>query len=200
MGLVRCGKLHDHGVRARFPGLDPTDAGSMTGRFYVAPGASGTSASMAPYVDGLRRRGITATAIDIPKRKAEDAVDAYVALAPPGAGVVIGGQSYGGRVASLATAREAYAGLVCFSYPLHRPGHPETAAERIAHWPYIACPVLLLSGEADPFARIDLLRACVGRLRKAELVTYPGLGHTLKPVLEDVLDRTTRFIASLTAP
>ena len=89
---------------------------------------------------------------------------------------------------------------MCFSYPLHRPGHPETAAERIAHWPDIECPVLLLSGEADPFARIELLRAYVARLRKAELVTYPGLGHTLKPVLEDVLDRTAHFIAALTAP
>src|SRR5439155_227848 len=86
-----------------------------------------------------------ATAIDIPKRTAEEAIDAYVNLAPPGADVVVGGQSYGGRVASLAAAREAYAGLVCFSYPLHRPGHPETAAERIAHWPDIECPVLLLS-------------------------------------------------------
>ncbi len=172
----------------------------MTGRLYVAPGASGTSASMAPYVEGLLRRGSVATAIDIPKRTAEEAIDAYVNLAPPGADVVVGGQSYGGRVASLAAAREAYAGLVCFSYPLHRPGHPETAAERIAHWPDIECPVLLLSGEADPFARIELLRAYVARLRKAELVTYPGLGHTLKPVLEDVLDRTAHFIAALTAP
>jgi pimeloyl-ACP methyl ester carboxylesterase len=197
MGLVRCGKLHDHGVRARFAGPDSVSVGSMTGRVYLAPGASGTSTSMWPYVEGLRRRGIEATAIDIPKRKAEDAIGAYVALAPPGGGVVIGGQSYGGRVASLVAAREAYAGLVCFSYPLHRPGHPETADERIAHWPEIACPVLLLSGEADPFARIDLLRACVDRLRNAELVTYRGLGHTLKPGLEDVLDRTARFIASL---
>ena len=49
-------------------------------------------------------------------------------------------------------------------------------------------------------AQSGLLRAYVARLRKAELVTYPGLGHTLKPVLEDVLDRTAHFIAALTAP
>jgi fermentation-respiration switch protein FrsA (DUF1100 family) len=34
-------------------------------------------------------------------------------------------------------------------------------------------------------------------LRQAELVTYPGLGHTLKPVLEDALDRTARFLAAV---
>jgi hypothetical protein len=54
--------------------------------------------------------------------------------------------------------------------------------------------VLLLSGEADPFARIELLRAAVPLLREAELVTYPRLGHTLKPVLEDALDRAASFL------
>jgi hypothetical protein len=54
--------------------------------------------------------------------------------------------------------------------------------------------VLLLSGESDPFARIELLRAAVPLLPHAELVTYPRLGHTLKPVLEDVLDRVAIFL------
>ena len=51
-------------------------------------------------------------------------------------------------------------------------------------------------GESDPFARIDLLRAAVPRLPDAELVTYPRLGHTLKPVLDDVLDRVAALPAS----
>ncbi len=113
--------------------------------------------------------------------------------------IVVGGHSYGGRVASLAAAEPGapYAGLVLFSYPLHPPGSPERTEARIAHWPAIACPVLLLSGESDPFARIDLLRAVVPRLRQAELVTYPRLGHTLKPVLDDVLDRVAVFLEGL---
>jgi predicted alpha/beta-hydrolase family hydrolase len=152
---------------------------------------------MAPFVEGLRKRGVEATAIGLPKRKAEEAVQALLAIARPGADVVIGGHSYGGRVASLAAAQHRYAGLVCFSYPLHAPGRPEATDERIAHWPKITCPVLLLSGEADPFARIELLRANVSRLPQGELVTYPRLGHTLKPVLEDVLDRTAAFIQGL---
>jgi predicted alpha/beta-hydrolase family hydrolase len=165
---------------------------------YLGHGASGTAASMAPFVDGLRRRGLTADAVDLPKRKAEDAVPAWRAAVPDGARTVAGGHSYGGRVASLAAAAGAgYAGLVLFSYPLHPPGRPDRTDARIVHWRSIDCPVLLLSGEADPFARIGLLRAAVEQLPNATLVTYPGLGHTLRPVLEDVLDRVRAFVDAL---
>jgi predicted alpha/beta-hydrolase family hydrolase len=173
-------------------------------RFFVGHGASGSAASMAPHVEGLRRRGIDAEAIDLPLKKAEAAVIALRAIVPdrPGSDgmpIAVGGQSYGGRVASLAAAEPDpdYAALVLFSYPLHAPGSPDRAVDRTSHWPAIRCPVLLLSGEADPFARIELLRAAVPLLRNAELVTYPRLGHTLRPVLEDALDRTARFLAAL---
>ena len=151
---------------------------------------------MAPFVEGLRARGIDATAIDLPKRKAEDALPAFHLAVPSEADVAIGGHSFGGRVASLAAAEPAapYLALVCFSYPLHPPGSPERTDARIAHWPDIRCPVLLLSGESDPFARIDLLRRNVAKLPRGELVTYPRLGHTLKPVLDDALDRTAAFL------
>jgi len=154
---------------------------------------------MAPFVAGLRARGIEAVAIDLPKRKAEEAVPAFHQVVPMIADVAVGGHSYGGRVASLAAAEPGspFAGLVLFSYPLHPPGSPERTEARIAHWPAIACPVLLLSGESDPFARIELLRTVVGRLPNAELVTYPRLGHTLKPVLEDALDRAAAFLSGL---
>jgi predicted alpha/beta-hydrolase family hydrolase len=170
-------------------------------RCYLGHGASGTAASMTPFVAGLQARGLTAQAIDLPKRKAEDAVPAFHLVVPTAADIVVGGHSYGGRVASLAAAEPdaPYAGLVLFSYPLHPPGQPERTEARIAHWPAIRCPVLLLSGESDPFARIELLRTAVGLLPSAELVTYPRLGHTLKPVLEDVLDRTARFIGALSS-
>ena len=165
-------------------------------RIYLGHGASGTAASMAPFVEGLRQRGVAAEAVDLPKRKAEDVVSVWRAAVPDEATVAVGGHSYGGRVASLAAAEPdaPYGALVLFSYPLHPPGAPGRTAARISHWPAIRCPVLLLSGEADPFARIALLRTVVGQLRDAELVTYPRLGHTLQPVLDDVLDRTAAFL------
>lgn len=194
----------------------------MPPRIFLGHGASGTSASMAPFVAGLGLRGIEATAIDLPRRRAEDAVSAWRAAVPDGggeaggggavggagqvgaggrAGVAVGGHSYGGRVASLAAAEPGtgYHALVLFSYPLHPPGAPERAEARIAHWPRIQCPVLVLSGEADPFARIELLRRAVGLLSDASLVTYPRLGHGLRPVLDDVLDRVAAFLRELGA-
>ena len=163
---------------------------------FLGHGASGTAASMAPYVTGLAARGITAEAVNLPKRSAEDAVPVWRSSVPDEPGIVVGGQSFGGRVASLAAAEldTSYAALVCFSFPLHPPGSPERTDARIAHWPAIRCPVLLLSGEADPFARIALLRNRVRLLLDVELVTYPRLGHTLKPVFEDALDRTAAFL------
>lgn len=154
---------------------------------------------MAPFVAGLRARGVEAVAVDLPRRKAEDAVPAFRAAVPSTVDVAVGGHSYGGRVASLAAAEPdaPYAGLVLFSYPLHPPGSPERTDARVSHWPAIRCPVLLLSGESDPFARIELLRTAVGLLAHAELVTYPRLGHTLKPVLDDALDRAATFLAVL---
>ncbi len=179
--------------------MEPADSLALVAiHVYLGHGASGSAASMQAHVDGLRRRGFAADAIDLPVRKAEDAVPAQLAAVPGEPGTVGGGQSYGGRVASLAAAQADvhYAGLVLFCYPLHRPGQPDGQI-RVAHWPRIDCPVLLLSGESDPFARIDLLRKAVKRLPNAELVTYPKLGHGLGRVLDDALDRTAAFLRQL---
>lgn len=171
----------------------------MAVHVYIGHGASGNAASMAGHVAGLRQRGVDATAIDLPKRKAEEAVPALRAIVPDGPGIAVGGQSYGGRVASLAAAEPdtRYDALVVFSYPLHAPGKQAAWDERTRHWLAIRCPVLLLSGEADPFANLELLRTAVPRLKQAELVTYPNLGHTLKPVLADALDRAAAFLLAL---
>jgi hypothetical protein len=157
---------------------------------------------MEGHVRGLSQRGVKAVAIDLPVRRAEAAVPAFVAAMTARLGraePVVGGQSYGGRVASLLAAERPLdvRGLVCFSYPLHRPGQPDWQ-ERSAHWTTLEMPVLLLSGEADPFARRDLLRRAVEeRLPRARLVTWPGLGHSLLPVLDEVLDVTADFVRQL---
>jgi pimeloyl-ACP methyl ester carboxylesterase len=177
-------------------------------RIYLGHGASGTSASMRPWVDGLRALGYEAHALDLPKRKAEDVIDIFEAQVPDEPGVVVGGHSFGGRVASLSAAGigradgeppRDYAALVCLSYPLHRPGAPETAAARSAHWPRIAIPSLLLSGTADPFARIELLEASIPTLRMGRLETWPKIGHGLLPAREAVLDRIAAFLAEVDA-
>ena len=165
-------------------------------RLYLAHGASGNAASMAPHVAGLARRGVLATAVQLPRTKAETAVSTYLAAAPPAPDTAVGGHSFGGRVASLLAAEHGYGALVLLSYPLHPPGGAERWDVRTAHWPRIECPVLLLSGNRDPFAQIALLRDAVRRLPSAELVVYPGLGHGIGPVLDDALDRVAAFLKS----
>ena len=83
---------------------------------------------------------------------------------------------------------------VLFAYPLHAPGRHDAWRERTAHWPRIRCPVLLLSGESDPFARIDLIREAVDQLPNATLVTYPGVGHSVGPVLEEAVGEVAAFM------
>jgi hypothetical protein len=152
---------------------------------------------MQPWTSGLAKRGFDAAPVQLPRSSAERAIAAYRDAAPPSATSVIGGQSFGGRVASLLAADEDYAGLILMSYPLHRPGHPETVEARTVHWTRISCPVLLLSGESDPFARIGLLRGAVARLPDAELVTYPGVRHGLNAVREEALDRIAAWLRKL---
>ena len=160
---------------------------------YLAHGASGDATSMRPYVKALQARRLTAMAIDLPKSKAERAVPVFIEKVP--AGAIAGGHSYGGRVASMAAVEVRYAALILLSYPLHRPGHPEDL--RTEHWPKIDCPVLLLSGESDPFAQVDLLRTSMRLLRKGQLVTFPGVGHGLLPVIDVAMDRAAEFVRGL---
>lgn len=149
---------------------------------------------MAPHVDGLRRRGVEASAVQLPRGSAERALAAFLSQSGSGPEVAVGGHSFGGRVASMLAAEYRFRGLVLFSYPLHRPGLPHQL--RTGHWSEIDCPVLVLSGESDPFATLDLLRSEVARLRRHELVTYPRAGHGLKgDQLEDALDRVARFLS-----
>jgi hypothetical protein len=166
---------------------------------YLAHGAAGSAASMRPHVRGLERRGIAASAVQLPRTRAERAVPAYRQAVAPALAAVIGGHSYGGRVASLLAAEvdEPYGGLVLLSYPLHAPGRTERWDERTAHWPAIRCPVLLLCGDRDPFARIELLQDAVERLPVAELVVYPGIRHGIGPVLDDALDRIAAWVNTL---
>jgi predicted alpha/beta-hydrolase family hydrolase len=171
-----------------------------TATILLAPGASGGPERLVPHAQWLERRGLAVEIVALPRGAAERAVPTYrLALRRhPGSGTVIGGHSFGGRVASLLAAEDRPAGLVLLSYPLHAPGRSETWRSRTDHWELIGCPVLVLSGESDPFARIDLLREAVGRLSDARLVTYPRVGHGLGPVLDEALDEVVRFVTERT--
>jgi predicted alpha/beta-hydrolase family hydrolase len=169
-------------------------------RIYLAPGASGEISQLRLHRDALVGRGLEVELLSLPKGTAERAMPIYRDAVPEATrrDVAIGGQSFGGRVASLISAESPPAALVLFCYPLHAPGRQEAWRDRTAHWPAVACPVLLLSGEADPFARIDLLREAVDQLPDATLHTWPGVGHGLRPVLDEAMERVVDFLAKRT--
>jgi len=168
---------------------------ALARKVVLGHGASGNAASMKPYVVGFKARGIDAMAVDLPRGGAERAVPVFIKASGRGREVVGGGQSFGGRVASMAAIEADFGGLVLFSYPLHRPGFPDQL--RTEHWPRIKCPVLFLSGDRDPFAKIDLLKKWVKVVPDARLEIFPGQGHGLLAVLDQALDVAADFIKSL---
>lgn len=168
-----------------------------TTQILLAPGASGGVERLASVIAALGHHGLAARAVALPRGSAERAMPAFRAALAAEPAAVIGGHSFGGRVASLLAAEAPARGLVLLSYPLHLPGRPAMWEERVAHWRRIACPVLLLSGERDPRAEIALLRRAVHRLPDAELVSYPGVGHGIGPVLDDAAERIAAFVREL---
>lgn len=108
-----------------------------------------------------------------------DAVEAMRALVP--GRVSLGGQSYGGRQATMLAAEETGVadGLLLFSYPLHPPGKP--AQLRTAHFPSLRTPALFVHGTKDPFGTIEELRATLPLIPAAtRLIEVEGAGHDLK--------------------
>ena len=92
----------------------------------------------------------------------------------------------------MASVEADFGGLVLFSYPLHRPGFPEQL--RTEHWSRIRCPTLFLSGDRDPFARLELLKAKIKLIPDARLEVFKGQGHGLLAVLDDALDAAADFL------
>jgi uncharacterized protein len=108
-----------------------------------------------------------------------DAVLALRALAP--GAILLGGQSYGGRQATILAADEPglVAGLLLFSYPLHPPGRPERL--RTEHFPRIAVACLFVQGSADPFGTPAELRAAIAAIPAATtVIEVAGAGHDLR--------------------
>src|SRR5947209_5742628 len=63
-------------------------------------------------------------------------------------GLLIGGKSMGGRIASLIADQANVAGLVCLGYPFHPVGKPDRL--RVGHLRALRTPTLILQGTRDP--------------------------------------------------
>lgn len=156
----------------RVPAEVDRPAGEPRVAFLLAHGAGGdrNSAGLKALAKGLAASGCLVVRPDLPYRAAGRSTPPAAERTVPGferivrsaqeelgreCRWVVGGRSYGGRVASMAVAGglEA-AGLLLYSYPLHRPGDP--SQPRVAHWPRITVPSLFLEGTHDPFCTLDV--------------------------------------------
>jgi uncharacterized protein len=98
-----------------------------------------------------------------------------------GGPIFLGGQSYGGRQATLLAAAEPelVSGLLLFSYPLHPPGQPERL--RTEHFPLLGVPALFVQGTADPFGTVAELREAIAAVpAPTHLLPIDGAGHDLR--------------------
>jgi hypothetical protein len=111
-----------------------------------------------------------------------------------GAKVVIGGQSMGGRIASMIADEVGARALVCFSYPWHPPGKPDHP--RTAHLAELRTPTLILQGTRDPFGS----PAEVGGYLLSPAIRVEWLDggdHSLRKRVADAAELAAAFISSL---
>lgn len=93
--------------------------------------------------------------------------------------IFLGGQSYGGRQASMLLAEENISdGLLLLSYPLHPPGKPDQL--RTQHLPQLQVPTMFVEGTRDPFGSIDEIEASRKLIpAKTLLLPVEAAGHDL---------------------
>ena len=67
--------------------------------------------------------------------------------------LIVGGRSFGGRVACRTASDVGAAGVLCLAFPVHPPGRPEKS--RLAELTSVTVPTLVVQGERDPFGMPD---------------------------------------------
>lgn len=178
---------------------------------------------MADVAHGLAERGVATLRYQFPymergskrpdsPKVAQATVRAAVREAAklmPGAALIAGGKSYGGRMTSQAQAEEplpGVKGLAFLGFPLHAPGQPSD--ERAAHLSHLKIPMLFLQGTRDDFADLDYLKPLMKRLgSRTTLKLFDGADHSFHvpaksgrtdaEVMTELLDTLAGWLAGL---
>jgi len=193
-------------------------------------GAPQTSKFMVDFATGLTGRGCNAVTFNFPytehgrkipdrpekleacyKQVIED-IAAESRFAEPG--LIIGGKSMGGRIASQVAASDALKsrasvkGLVFLGYPLHPPGRPDRL--RAEHLSRIGLPMLFVQGSRDSFGTPEELSPIIGKLDpRPSLFPIDEGDHSFKvpkraplsqeQVYTSVLDKVVRWSVDVAA-
>jgi predicted alpha/beta-hydrolase family hydrolase len=117
--------------------------------------------------------------------------------------VFVGGQSYGGRQASMLAADEPGLadGLLLLSYPLHPPGRVQEL--RTDHFSRLRTPALFAHGSLDPFGSLDEIEAARPAIAApTSVIAIDGAGHGLGrgtrapwPAADTIARIVTAFVA-----
>ena len=186
-------------------------------------GADMRHAFMEKVAAGLADRGIATFRFNFPYMEekkgrpdqpavAHAAIRAAVAEAArrcPGAPLVAGGKSFGGRMTSQAQSKAplpGVRGLAFLGFPLHAAKKP--SSERADHLAGIAIPMLFLQGTRDELADLGHLKPVIASLgAKATLHEVEGgdhsfavlkkSGRTNEEALSQVLDTLAAWIDGL---
>jgi uncharacterized protein len=93
-------------------------------------------------------------------------------------GLVIGGKSMGGRIASMIADEAGAMGLVCLGYPFHPPGRPQRL--RVEHLRELRTPTLIVQGSRDTLGSRDEV-AGYELSPSVRIVWIEEGDHSLKP-------------------
>ncbi len=104
--------------------------------------------------------------------------------------LVVGGRSFGGRVACRTSAEVGAAGVLCLAFPLHPPGRPEKS--RLPELTGVRVPTLVVQGDRDPFGVPDHETLQAG----VTLVVVPG-DHSLKKEAPTIRSAISTWLADL---
>lgn len=117
--------------------------------------------------------------------------------------LLVGGKSYGGRMASQAQAHallSGVSGLVLYGFPLHPPGKPGSV--RGDHLKSIEIPMLFLQGSRDKLADLALLQPLLEQLQPfARLQVIEGADHSFNMLksADSTTEEVQQKLAVLTA-
>ncbi len=129
-----------------------------------------------PYMQETRRSG-KRTRPDAPAVLESTWMKVVEQLGGP-SGLVIGGKSMGGRIASMVADRAGVRGLICLGYPFHPTGAPKVL--RVAHLRDLRTPTLILQGERDSLGSREEISGY--ELSAAIRIVYMKDGdHSFKP-------------------
>jgi predicted alpha/beta-hydrolase family hydrolase len=112
-----------------------------------------------------------------------------------GPGLVIGGKSMGGRMATMVADELPVRGVVVLGYPFHPPGQPERL--RTAHLETMQTPTLIVQGTRDPFGTAEEVSGY--RISPTIRVEWlPGQHSLAGAQLAKAIELTAEFVIALT--